>query len=67
MQPASGRRALVLLSDGDDRYSQATAAEALERARRSDVMVFPVALGPRRPPLFAELATLTGGRSFHAR
>lgn len=67
VQPARGRRALVLLSDGDDRYSKATAAEALERARRSDVMIFPVALGPDRPPLFAELATISGGRSYHAR
>lgn len=67
IQPAKGRRALILLSDGDDRYSEASAAAALERARQSDVMVYPVALGRRRPPLFAELATLTGGRSFHAR
>jgi Ca-activated chloride channel family protein len=66
-QPAKGRRALVLLSDGNDRYSQATAANALDRARASDVMIFPVALGSTRPPLFAELATLTGGRSYHAR
>jgi Ca-activated chloride channel homolog len=67
VQPAKGRRALVLLSDGDDRYSQASAADALDRARRSDVMIFPVALGATRPPLFAELAALTGGRSYHAR
>jgi Ca-activated chloride channel family protein len=67
VQPAKGRRALVLLSDGDDRYSRATAAEALDRARRSDVMIYPVAIGSNRPPMFAELATLTGGRSFHAR
>ncbi len=67
VQPAKGRRALVLLSDGDDRYSQAAAADALARARRSDVMIFPVAVGSTRPPLFAELATLTGGRSYHAR
>ena len=67
VQPAKGRRALVLLSDGDDRYSTATAAAALERARRADVMVYPVALGRRRAALFAELATLTGGRSFHTR
>jgi Ca-activated chloride channel homolog len=66
VQPAKGRRALVLLSDGDDKYSTASADMALERARRSDVMVYPVALGGRRPPLFAELATLTGGRSYHA-
>jgi Ca-activated chloride channel family protein len=67
VQPAKGRRALVLLSDGDDRYSSATATEALDAARRGDVMIYPVALGPRRPPLFAELATITGGRSFHVR
>ena len=65
VQPAKGRRALVLLSDGDDRYSQASAEAALERARRADVMIYPIALGKARPALFAELATLTGGRSYH--
>ena len=64
IQPATGRRALVLLSDGTDRYSHASAADARDRARRSDVMVYPVVLGKTRPPLFAELAALTGGRSF---
>ena len=67
IQTARGRRALVLLSDGDDRYSTARATDALERARRSDVLVYPVALGRQRPPVFAELASLTGGRSFHLR
>jgi Ca-activated chloride channel family protein len=67
IQAASGRRALVLLSDGNDRYSTASASDALARARRSDVMVYPVALGKTRPPLFAQLATLTGGRSFQPR
>jgi len=67
VQPAKGRRALVLLSDGNDRYSQASASDALDRARRSDVMIYPVGLGQTRAPLFAELATVTGGRSFHAR
>jgi Ca-activated chloride channel homolog len=67
VQAGRGRRALVLLSDGDDRYSTAPATEALERARRSDVLVYPVALGRERPPVFAELATRSGGRSFHMR
>jgi Ca-activated chloride channel family protein len=67
VQPAKGRRALVLLSDGNDRFSQATAEMALDRARRSDVMVYPVAIGQARAPLFAELATITGGRSSYAR
>ena len=64
---ARGRRALLILSDGDDRYSDATASEAIARARRSNVMVYPIALGKTRPALFAELSTLTGGRSFHTR
>jgi Ca-activated chloride channel family protein len=62
-----GRRALVILSDGDDRYSESSAADAIARARRSNVIVYPIALGKLRPPLFAELSTLTGGRSYHAR
>ena len=65
IQPARGRRALVILSDGNDRYSTATAAEALERARTSDVLIYPIAFGRTRPTVFAELATLTGGRSHH--
>jgi Ca-activated chloride channel homolog len=67
VQPARGRRALVLLSDGSDRYSTATSAAALTRARSSDVMIYPVAFGRTRPAVFAELATLTGGRSYHVR
>lgn len=67
MQDARGRRALVLLSDGDDRFSKASAADVLSRARRTDVLIYPVALGRARPSLFAELAALTGGRSFHVR
>lgn len=64
---ARGRRALVILSDGDDKYSDASGADALARARRANVMVYPIAIGRTRPPLFAEIATLTGGRSYHAR
>jgi Ca-activated chloride channel family protein len=64
IQTAKGRRALVLLSDGSDRYSKATAAETLDRARRADVMIYPIAIGATRPELFAQLASLTGGRSF---
>jgi Ca-activated chloride channel family protein len=66
IQSARGRRALVLLSDGTDRYSETRAADLVEHARRRDVLIYPVALGVARPPVFAELATATGGRSFHA-
>ncbi len=66
VQIAGGRRALILLSDGDDRGSRATATTLVEYARRKDVLVYPVAIGRTRPPVFAELATVTGGRSFRA-
>jgi Ca-activated chloride channel family protein len=65
IQAAHGRRALILLSDGSDRFSQATAGEVIERARRSDVLIYPIALGKQRPAVFAELASVTGGRSLH--
>ena len=39
MQPATGRRALVLLSDGDDRYREATAGAVLPAARQNDVLI----------------------------
>jgi len=65
VQPARGRRALVLLADGSDRYSEASSTDALERARASDVLIYPIAIGRDRPAVFAELATLTGGRSVH--
>jgi Ca-activated chloride channel family protein len=65
LEPETGRRAIVVLSDGEDRYSEASAATVLSRAQKSDVMMYPVALGRRRPPLFAELAAVSGGRSFH--
>jgi Ca-activated chloride channel family protein len=65
VQQAAGRRALILLSDGDDRYSRAIAADVVQEARQKDVLIYPVALGRTRPPLFAELAVVTGGRSFY--
>jgi Ca-activated chloride channel homolog len=62
----SGRRALILFSDGADRYSEASAADVVRHAKARDVIVYPIAIGRQRPPLFAEIAAATGGRSFHA-
>ena len=67
LEGETGRRAIVVLSDGVDRYSTAREADVLQRARRSDVMIYPIAIGKTRPGMFAELAALTGGRSFHLR
>ena len=59
-----GRQALVLFSDGNDRYSSATEAEVIARARRSNALIYPITIGKQRPAFIAELAVLTGGRSF---
>jgi len=64
LEPEPGRQALVVFSDGEDRYSRTTAAQVVERARRSNALVYPIAIGRVRPPLFAQLAVITGGRSF---
>jgi len=62
-----GRQALVFFSDGVDRYSRTSSAEALERARRSRALVYPVVIGRTRPAVTAELAGVSGGRSFQLR
>jgi Ca-activated chloride channel family protein len=64
LAPESGRQALVLFSDGNDRYSAATEADVIARARRSNALVYPITIGKQRPAFLAELAVLTGGRSF---
>lgn len=64
LEPEHGRQALVVFSDGVDRYSTATPNDVLARARTSTALVYPIAIGRSRPPLLAELAALTGGRSF---
>ena len=65
IQPVEGRRALVLLSDGEDRYSTAVPGTVIEHVRRSDVLVYPVVIGPRVSPLLDSVAALSGGRAFH--
>ncbi len=67
IQSATGRRALVLVSDGVDRYSDASPATLVDTVRRRDVLVYPVTLSRRPPSVFAEVAAVSGGRSFQVR
>ena len=67
IQSAKGRRALVLLSDGTDRYSRTAAADLVAQVRLRDVLIYPIAIGPVQPGVFAELATATGGVRFTRR
>lgn len=67
LEPEPGRRALVVFSDGVDRYSRASSATVLDRVRRGATIIYPVVIGPERPPVTAELAVASGGRSFQLR
>jgi Ca-activated chloride channel family protein len=63
----TGRRALALLTDGQERYNASERAAVLDRVRRSNVLIYPVAVGRKPTPLLVELAVVSGGRSFEAR
>ena len=64
---ATGRRAVVIISDGDDRYSETPPAAVIDRARRANVLIYPVVVGRTQPSLFSDIAAVSGGRSFHVR
>lgn len=57
-----GRSLLMVMSDGLDTASWLTADRVLDMARRSDVVVYPIAGKGARPEFVEELADLTGGR-----
>lgn len=64
-----GRRALVLLSDGEDTSSSVDYRDAEEYARRSGVAIYTIGLGVGRTQMIlrnklSDLAKVTGGRSF---
>lgn len=61
IEPAPGRRALVLVSDGLERNSHRTAEDVLARVRASDVLAYPLVLQRRVPDVLARLAAATGG------
>src|SRR5258708_22497620 len=61
LEPEPGRQALVLFSDGNDRYSHASEADVIARARRSNALIYPITIGEQRPAVLAEPALRTGG------
>ena len=62
-----GRQAVVLWSDGVEREAEHARADVLDRVRRSNVLIYPVAIAPAISPLLTELASLSGGRVLQAR
>jgi VWFA-related protein len=63
------RRAIILLSDGDDNQSRVTREEAIEMAQRSGVIIYTIgtSLSPdkgRGDKVLERIAETTGGRAF---
>lgn len=64
------RKAIIVLSDGDDNQSRVTLNEAIEMAQRAEVIIYTIStnLAPnsdRGDRVLKELAEATGGRVFH--
>jgi len=64
------RRAIILLSDGDDNQSHVTREEAIEMAQRAEVVVYTISTnltgsnGHRGDKILERIAEATGGRSY---
>ena len=63
------RRAIILLSDGDDNLSHVTREEAIEMAERADVIVYTIStnisgMKGKGDKVLERIADATGGRAF---
>jgi Ca-activated chloride channel homolog len=61
-----GRRAMVILTDGEDNGSKFGEKQAIEEAQRADIMIYSVyySNGGGRKDVLDDLSTRTGGRVF---
>jgi VWFA-related protein len=63
------RKAIVILSDGEDNQSEYTRAQAIEMAQRADVLIYAISTDDsglilRGDKVLEDLASATGGRAF---
>jgi len=63
------RKAIILVSDGEDNQSEVTKAQAIEMAQRSEVIIYAIStddsgLVMRGDKVLEQLAEATGGRAF---
>ena len=68
-EPSARRTAVVVFSDGLDNMSWLGAAEVIEAARRTEAIVYGVAVreeGDRTQPFLRDVTRATGGRFFQA-
>ena len=59
-----GRKAIVLLSDGDDTSSQFAYSRILEEAKAQSVLLYGIGLGEVKKSVLKEFSEMTGGRAF---
>ena len=67
--PVTTRRAIILLSDGEDNQSRVTREEAIEMAERADTIVYTISTNisgvkSRGDKVLERIADATGGRAF---
>jgi Ca-activated chloride channel family protein len=59
-----GRKAIVLLTDGDDTSSQFSYNRILEEAKAQSVLIYGIGLGEVKKGVLKEFSETTGGRAF---
>jgi VWFA-related protein len=67
LKPTMGRKAIILITDGDDQGSKVSLNTAIEAAQRSDVIVYSIQVRSAMGRIVASLdriSTETGGRVF---
>jgi len=67
LKPVSGRKAVILFTDGENTWGKATMKSTLNQAEESDVIVYTLQYGdPPAQKYLRQLAEKTGGRYFMA-
>jgi Ca-activated chloride channel homolog len=67
LQPVSGRKAIILLTDGENTWGKATMKGTLHEAEESDTIIYTLQYGnPPAQKYLQQLAEKTGGRYFMA-
>lgn len=65
-KPTSARRAVILITDGENTWGKATMKGTLREAEESDIVVYALQYGDLAPQKYLqELAAKTGGRYFN--
>jgi Ca-activated chloride channel family protein len=59
-----GRKAIILLTDGDDTSSQFSHKRILEEAKAQNILIYAIGLGDVKKSVLKEFSEMTGGRPF---